>query len=514
MLPSQLLIARKSGDTVRPVYAADTERFLWLARSIIGVYSNGVGKKHFQLSSEIRELERGQYDFRLVRGLALLLERRSVFEVVSPVDPYKLRAAIFSLSCGFAGDPAERSHILAAVGEEFRVNPADIESLMWSDLEEEKVLRSFDPPDPSDLLASYNLSLTQTLLFKATSLEIRVEGNWKNIFRSIRYLGLMYSLTKDGEGLLLSVEGPTAIIKLTERYGTNLAKLIPEILLGGSWAIRAQIVSRWKEERRLLTFTLRSSEGVPLPRPANGPDTYDSSLESSFARRFNALGSRWNLLREPEPISTGPSVMIPDFAFELGSTRVYFEIVGFWTPDYLSRKISKLQSARGVDMIIAVDSSLGITKRLPGRVIPFEGEIPLRPILDYLETKENALTKYELEQTLNVPIRVDGACVEIGGLAADLGVSEDALTRKIAENPVAGYTLIGDCLIRSDRIKLLEKIVESYSGAGKGCVSDLAPKLEAEGIADPYPLLKFLGYRVTWKGLEGSAEYSKPKGNQ
>lgn len=513
MLPSQLLITRRHMGQIRPAYATASEQYLSLAGRLIGIYENGTGKKRSQLRSDVSALEQGQVDFRMVRGLELILERRSTFAVDSPVDPYLIRKAIFSRSGGFAQDPASRGNILADVGSEFKLAAAEIDRLFWNDLEDEQVLRSFSTMAPLELLVSYNLSLTQTLLFRATSMEFRPGGNWKNLFRLIKYLGLMYSVDVDQDGYLVSVEGPVALLKLTQRYGTNLARLVPEVIQGGKWILRAQIVSRGQEDTRLLTFVLGSSENVLLPSAAQEPSPvrqYDSSLESSFARRFDAMDSKWKLLREPEPILVGPSVMIPDFAFELGPKRVFLEIVGFWTREYLERKLAKLQQVRGVDLIVAVDSSLGITKKIPGKVIPFEGEVPLRPVLSYLELRESEYFKSELEQLSSIQVSVSGDCVPLGDLGAKLGTSKEVLSRRLRERPVEGYALVGDCLISNEKLKSLEKIVsEDHS------VSLVAPKLEAEGITDPYPLLKLLGYQVAFKGIHSdSAEYFKPKESQ
>jgi hypothetical protein len=495
---------------IRPAYVTASEQYLSLAAGLIGIYEGGIGKKRSQLRTEVGDLENGPFDFRLVRGLETILERRSVFAVDSPVDPGRIRSAIFSRSGGFTPDPASRSAILAEVAGEFKLAAEEVERLFWNDLDDEQVLRSFDAMTPTGLLASYNLSLTQTLLFRATTMEFRPGGNWKNIFRMVKYLGLMYSIDTDQDGYLVSVEGPVALLKLTQRYGTNLAKLLPEIIKGGKWILRAQIVSRGQDDLRLLTFVLGSSEKALLPsadRPPFPEREYDSSLESSFARRFNAMESRWKLLREPEPIPVGQSVMIPDFAFELGSRRVFLEIVGFWTREYLERKLAKLQQVHGVDLIVAVDSSLGITKKIPGKVIPFEGEVPLRPILGYLELRESECLKSELEQISRVQLNVSGDCVPLQDLCTKWGFSKGVLLKRLRERPVEGYALVGDCLISSAKIKSLEKVVsEDHT------VSSVAPKLEAEGVTDPYPLLKLLGYQVVFKGIHSdSAEYYRPK---
>src|SRR5665647_228770 len=71
--------------------------------------------------------------------------------------------------------------------------------------------------------------------------------------------------------------------------------------------------------------------------------TYDSAVEESFASQFQAVKSGWTLKREPEPVPAGTQVIIPDFSFERAGVKVYLEIVGFWTEEYLLRKIEKLK---------------------------------------------------------------------------------------------------------------------------------------------------------------------------
>jgi predicted nuclease of restriction endonuclease-like RecB superfamily len=507
VLPAELLIARTFRGQIKPAYVHDNAKLIELAESIIGIFQRGIGKKRSQIYSEIRDFEYGPFNFRLIRGLAAILDRRSTFVVESPVDPYKLRKAVFSASGGFATTTDAKQHIIGTASKEFKIQPEDVERYLWSDLEDEQVMRGFRSISASDLLAAYNLSLTQTLLFRSTVLEFRVRENWKRIFRKIKMLGLMYSINRDQVGFIVSVEGPISIIKLTERYGTNVAKLLPEIIMGGEWSVRAQIVSRWRDDRRLLTFELTSSEGVLLPTRALEPEElFDSSLEEGFAKRFASLGTRWKLLREPEPIPVGATVMIPDFAFVLGERRIFMEIVGFWTPDYLEKKLKKLEAVRDVEMIVAVDINLGISKKIPGKVILFEKEVPLKPILEVLESAEREHLKAEIEQAANMEIKFEGECVGLDELALTSGISKEAIKRRIVERPVEGLILIGDCLIKKEKLCALERLV-----ADEGLLSVLIPKLEAEGIKDPYPLLNYFGYQVKWRGLSiDSAEIVKP----
>jgi predicted nuclease of restriction endonuclease-like RecB superfamily len=76
-------------------------------------------------------------------------------------------------------------------------------------------------------------------------------------------------------------------------------------------------------------------------------------VEQKFAMKFKQFSNGWNLIREPNPliISNGKG-FIPDFAFEKYGIRIYLEIIGFWTNDYLVKKIQKIAD------IISLSSSL------------------------------------------------------------------------------------------------------------------------------------------------------------
>ena len=122
---------------------------------------------------------------------------------------------------------------------------------------------------------------------------------------------------------------------------------------------------------------------------------YDSSVEEVFARRFERLKSDWALERESEFIDFKDAVMIPDFTFRHadGSTAL-LEIVGYWRPEYLSRKLAKLQQAKRSDMIVAVSQVLNVSRdelgKLPGEVVFFKNRLDPAGVLERLEQMRSA----------------------------------------------------------------------------------------------------------------------------
>ncbi|MDQ1276618.1 MAG: uncharacterized protein QG610_2196, partial [Euryarchaeota archaeon] len=55
-------------------------------------------------------------------------------------------------------------------------------------------LKEFNPPPPAELLRQYNITLTQTLLFRAIGLDIWITGDFQKVLWKILKSGLMYSL--------------------------------------------------------------------------------------------------------------------------------------------------------------------------------------------------------------------------------------------------------------------------------------------------------------------------------
>ena len=81
-------------------------------------------------------------------------------------------------------------------------------------------------------------------------------------------------------------------------------------------------------------------------------------------------------------------MIIPDFSLEKASIKIYLEIVGFWTEEYLLRKIEKLKQVE-VKMLLLVNETLAceklsaLEKRPHLDLIYYRDKISLAPILRY-----------------------------------------------------------------------------------------------------------------------------------
>lgn len=477
-----------------------------------------MGEKKKSIKELTAKLEDEGYDYRFVRGLSLLLDRRSVFKCVSRIDPVALRRRIFQ-TAGKIGLPTtmeQRNRLIETVGSELELSRDVVDELYYADLDSELVLERFEPIPPQALLEEYNLSLTQTLLFDSTELSFTASGNWQQIFYTTKRLGLIYEVWRD-RGFWVRIDGPSSLFKLTRRYGTALAKLLPVIIANPEWIVESKIL--WKYTNEICSFKIESSKhGMLLRSPQVSMPSYDSLLEKDFAERFQALHSGWSLKREPEPIQVGKQVFIPDFSLEKDGMRVYMEIMGFWTLDYLNRKVEKLRKI-DVDMLLAVDETLACGKLAEledhGRlsIFYYKNSIPLGPILQHLAKVHGGVQAEQIKSLKDLPIVFTEPVVNYQEFANRIGVSVEVVKKTLVDIAPLEYAALANDLVRKDKLlQIRERIEEQITLAGKLLLSEGARIIEAEGVQDPSSVLENLGYKTVWHGINAEkAEVTRPE---
>jgi predicted nuclease of restriction endonuclease-like RecB superfamily len=502
---------------------------LGLAERIIGLYRGSEGKRKGELLDRLREVEEMGLDYKLVRGLSVLLERECTFEAESAFDPTLARMAVFEEASRVraAATKEETDAVLLKVASELGIDQGALTKTLYSDIEEELVVKEFrkPPPSPEHLLKRYNLSLTQTLLFKALRVEFIASGNWKNIFRDVKRFGLIYSVEKnDDSTYLVSLDGPLSLFKFTDRYGTSVAKLLPQITAAETWKIKAEILAR-RKGNRVYTFEAESEEfGAFLREPSlaeigatagRGVSPFDSSVEERFARAFVSHGTGWTLKRETELLVAGRHVLIPDFSFEKYGRKVYLEIVGFWTPGYLERKVDKLRTASAqVDIVIAADESLACAKleRLKeGRaalVFYYKREVPVKPVIEYLRRVEASVLRKQAEGFRPESVKLEGDVVSLESIAKQAGgLPVESVRTAMLSFDADGYVRAGDLFISKRKLDDLGRKLE-----GMERLTDALKAITESGFReeDGEKVLNAAGYASIWEGMDvADAKISK-----
>jgi hypothetical protein len=122
-----------------------------------------------------------------------------------------------------------------------------------------------------------------------------------------------------------------------------------------AWCARFHLRAECLLQGRRFTLQLRTGDPV---FPGSAPRPYDSGIEERFAREFRKLAPGWDIVREPEPINAAGTLIFPDFALQCRADpgrRWLLEIVGYWTPDYVARKLARYRSAQLFNLILCID---------------------------------------------------------------------------------------------------------------------------------------------------------------
>jgi predicted nuclease of restriction endonuclease-like RecB superfamily len=493
VLTKDLLRVSRAGGGYHPQFTDRSHRPL--AARVLGTFESHVGRPRADLEAALADLEPEADHFKLVRGFAALCERDAAFETRATVPPERARRAAFESgeAVGVVTE-ADRDRALARAADRLGVDAAALADSLYADRDPRQVLVDFDPRwDPDELLAQYDLSLAQTALFDAVEVRVR-SSDPRTLISAVKRLGLMYEVRRTDDGREVVVTGPDHLFRRTRRYGTAFARLLRSVAKTASWRLEATVDDRGTERELVLTGADVSVPGVdPVVEP-----TYDSGVEADFAARFQSLDLDWNLVREPEPLAAGARVMIPDFAFEyrFADFTVFFEIMGFWTPEYVEKKLGQLADLEDVELLVAVDESLGVGEDIEARdhrAIPYSGSVRVKDVVDALRRYEDELIA-ETRADLPDELRPEADVVGLDELAADRGVSADALDSvAFPDHERVGRTLVRPAVLDAvgDRIEPGQSL------------SDAEDILDEYGLDDASAVLSALGLRVEWEGLSG-----------
>lgn len=533
MLTKDLLVARRYKGQIYPRYVdPQAPQNQELAQQVRQTFQNHLGKSREQLTQYLEELE-GHKNFKLVRGLAQLLERKCLFQEASlpiPLEPKQLRRWFFRR--GYVTEAKEREALLAEAARVFNADLASLSSSFWADREEKQILQSFWLPyapsaasaaastgihtstpvaeldvPPVDLLRQYNLSLTQTLLFDALELWFQASGNYQEIFRQVKYLGLMYEAVEEFPGRVkVKVDGPASLFKETTKYGTALAKLLPALTRAETWQLWAHI----KEGNKHYTFELSHAKRALFPQKgtAEEREQFDSAVEENFARRIRHLMPDWQIRREPMILKAGPHIFIPDFGFERRGLQYYLEIVGFWTPEYLERKLGKLKAVEA-PLLIAVDKHLNCAEedlqQTGKEVFTYEKTLPLEPVVHRLLELAEGQKRCELQRLAAITPALEGDLIPLEELAKKYRVGVEAIQEVVQQGiqrgQIQGYQLVQDKVVSGRLLLELKAKLDALPQGEDGTKEWAAVQDVLTSYCVGQQALELVGYKVEWKSL-------------
>ena len=306
--------------------------------------------------------------------------------------PAALREELFGAAAA-TGAPAMT--IADAAAARLGLSREAVLDRLFADLPGERpVLAPSPPPTPTEAMLRTNLAIAQAVLMRASRVELRVEGGVRPIVRLAKLRGLLCTIldVPDLGRPVLELSGPFSLFQHTLLYGRALAELLPHL----AWCARFELRAACSLRGRLATVSVDSGDPI---FPAAAPTLYDSRLEERFAGEIAKLAPDWDLLREPEPLRAGGTLIFPDFLLRhrlQPSRQVLIEIVGFWTPEYLANKLEKLRQTDAVCLLCVDEDRACAVADLPPHlpVVRFRRRIDVAAVLREVERLTHGQTSH------------------------------------------------------------------------------------------------------------------------
>jgi hypothetical protein len=221
---------------------------------------------------------------------------------------------------------------------------------------------------------------------------------------------------------------------------------------------------------------------------------------------------------------------IPDFLFEKYNKKIYFEIIGFWTPHYLERKFKKIHDIiktndSKYDLLIAVNEnnfvseSTELKKLLSNSmlndnsiIIYKKDSIPMKKILFYLKSIESKIMNQNLETYRSAMtdyivdlLNNNYEIINLEEISKVYGVSitslSDIISNLRTNVHIENYIIQNSLLISKRKLNKIKDQIGNIDNLIK-----IQEIFENNNIPVQYTIdiLKHMGFEILWRGMDSS----------
>lgn len=397
MLTADMVRVRRTRDGelfLRPVHPKARDRLVAVARGYIEAGKAGVGAPREAFLDACAAVEVADPDRKVAGGLLKLVTDRCDFSADETLDPPAVRREVFLRATRARRDgDFERDAIVMNSAEALGLEPASVEAALFADLKGAHVMRRFEAPNAEALVDGYDLAQAQAVLLKAVRVTTRVScedaGAYRALFRKLKFRRLLHTIHAHPEGgYQLVLDGPFSLFRQSTKYGLQLALMLPAIAACDTWSIDADV--RWGKDKAKLRFQA-SGERAADATPTRLPDEVQQLLD-----RFRALETGWRARVSSKILDLpGVGLCVPDLVFTHGvsGTRVYLEVMGYWSREAVWRRVDLVEAGLSENILFAVSSRLRVSEavlddELPGALYVYKGVLSARMIGERLARYE------------------------------------------------------------------------------------------------------------------------------
>ncbi len=360
---------RVSGDVLRVQYLADPQgRITPFLDRLLRLLKRLEGRSLETVTEALRRQERRVRDASRLAGISRTLIEWCDFDAPPGAErlEHARRQVFVARGAMWPPVPGDTLAPFTDAAVALGLSADVLQRSLYDDRPGARRLRRVPDADGRALLARYNLELARAVLRDATRVVLHTRGGWRDVFRAVKAAGLMHELVREGKRYRLVLTGPAAAFLVRPaRYGVRFARVLPVLARAPGWRVEADLL---RDGRPCTLHVSGRSRAVAHVAPVGGEprrERYDSAWERRFVRDFRASSwaktQEWRLSRERSPLSSGGAIFLPDFTLRHSDGReAAVELVGFWTPEYLTAKIAKVRAAGDVPLVLVVAKSLAV----------------------------------------------------------------------------------------------------------------------------------------------------------
>ncbi|NPD88389.1 MAG: DUF790 family protein [Asgard group archaeon] len=295
-------------------------------------------------------------------------ERTAILDLT----PAQIRARIFEIvnrdEKGFV-TLSEREETIKLLESELAIPRNKFDTVMFLDLESEKILQKNESVETQRLISSYNLDAIETTLCFSISFNILLKKLPGYLGKNLIFISkknyVFTEIILDEDGYSISIEPPLEMFREKGGWGKNISNVAMYIIRSVLRdKIDFQLQAIVKPRNRKALFFLRSDNLPLLPMSkANEEESFkpeiDSKVEERFLRTWKSFHG-WKAIPEPEAIIIGKKMYVPDFLLERSGKSIFLEIVGFYTLKYIQKKKNQMKELANQELpiIYLVDEEL------------------------------------------------------------------------------------------------------------------------------------------------------------
>jgi hypothetical protein len=399
MLTADLALSWQRGGEIKPRRIDPRDaRWLEACASLVSLFKEHTGRARGELEQALAGYVGSETNYRVMRGLIKLLFDRCEFETAAGFDPAEARRTLFLRARAahpLGVNSSSRAAVLAEAGAELGCSPDALLAGLYADLPARQRIASFEELEAAELIDLFNLAQAQALLYRCVGMSLRVRpqgaDGYRALFGAIKAHRLIHSI-KGGpsEGYEVRLDGPVSLFHRSQKYGVQMSVFLRDLLACPGWEMEAEIQTKAGTAVFRLDSERHGLGGFEEALPA-----YENPVREKLTEAWARFDTAWTLETSGEVLPLGETTFVPDFALRHPEGQiVYLELLGFWTPEHLSRRLDEFGRAGARNFLLAA------WEELRGSRDPFAKESP--NVIQFKRSLDPAAVEWAAEKLTRV----------------------------------------------------------------------------------------------------------------